>query len=681
MSYVTRFYEAKYHRKHLSKVSSAEKIYLYKSQSTLFDLPKKLNLQQLLTRGIELYEIGDLGASQLAFQQIADADPNNFDALTYLGRIAARRELLSEACVWFSKAASQPRATAQVHYELGCFLELQAKTNIDLSIALDSYNRAVLLDINHHEAFFNKANIHKRLGEVEQALHAYNEAILINHLNPYYFNNRGDLLLNLRSLPFSLKDFEQAIELDPSITYFHDSRGSVLKELKRYDDSSQSFKRSLAIDPENAFTYNNFGSLFLEREVWDKALACFEMALRINPNFFHALYNKGLLYQRFNLFDNALSCYQKALSILPSSIDVRWNIAIIQLTRGDLKNGLIGYEQRLRLPENRGYAPITTKPQLTRAIKAERILVWNEHGLGNEIFFANFLRHPEFSSKEIIAKFDPRLHELLNNSFTTHPNIRIIGAWEDTNENEYDAHIGLASLLYYLGIDEPQSQQWGKWSSPYLKVLNEKNSLRIREYFSDLGGISVIQTTDQTLKGPNKLRVGISWQSVNQKTGTRRSIALKTLMTLFDGLEVQLINLQYGDVQVEIDEVNQENYERRTAIETGASKVTSSTPDFFSDIHQYKEIDNFFDINGLSELIGACDLVISVDNSTLHLCSAMGKPTCALIPFVADWRWFLEKDVTPWYQNTKLYRQEKAGSWDRPLSRLREDLLRIIKTR
>ena len=153
---------------------------------------------------------------------------------------------------------------------------------------------------------------------------------------------------------------------------------------------------------------------------------------------------------------------------------------------------------------------------------------------------------------------------------------------------------------------------------------------------------------------------------------------------VFKGLPIQLVNLQYGDVQGDLAKVYEtepyetkpnetEPYEARGDTTEGLKSSNADLPLLHS-----SGVDNFSSIYALAEVIKACDLVVSIDNSTLHLASALGRPTCALIPFVADWRWFLNREDSPWYKNTKLYRQEKMGQWDKPLSLLRVDLERAL---
>jgi hypothetical protein len=34
-----------------------------------------------------------------------------------------------------------------------------------------------------------------------------------------------------------------------------------------------------------------------------------------------------------------------------------------------------------------------------------------------------------------------------------------------------------------------------------------------------------------------------------------------------------------------------------------------------------------------------------------------------MLPFVADWRWQLHRNDTPWYSSVKLFRQDKKNDW------------------
>ena len=95
---------------------------------------------------------------------------------------------------------------------------------------------------------------------------------------------------------------------------------------------------------------------------------------------------------------------------------------------------------------------------------------------------------------------------------------------------------------------------------------------------------------------------------------------------------------------------------------------------FGIEVISYSDIDNYSDIDGLAALIQICDLVVSIDNSTVHLSGALGKKTWVLLPYSSDWRWGLDSQESNWYPSLKLFRQERAGDWSQVFIKLSEAL-------
>ena len=103
-----------------------------------------------------------------------------------------------------------------------------------------------------------------------------------------------------------------------------------------------------------------------------------------------------------------------------------------------------------------------------------------------------------------------------------------------------------------------------------------------------------------------------------------KSIKLHDLGCLFLGLDVVLINLQYGDVDEEIKEFKEE---------TGIEVVQCSS------------VDNREDLDGLAALIEVCDLVVSTSNVTVHMAGALAKETWVLLHYVSLYYWLLESGL------------------------------------
>jgi hypothetical protein len=70
-------------------------------------------------------------------------------------------------------------------------------------------------------------------------------------------------------------------------------------------------------------------------------------------------------------------------------------------------------------------------------------------------------------------------------------------------------------------------------------------------------------------------------------------------------------------------------------------------------------------------VLALADLVISVDTAVAHVAGALGRPTFVLLPFQPDWRWMLDREVSPWYPASRLFRQTSIGDWSNVMARVR----------
>ena len=87
--------------------------------------------------------------------------------------------------------------------------------------------------------------------------------------------------------------------------------------------------------------------------------------------------------------------------------------------------------------------------------------------------------------------------------------------------------------------------------------------------------------------------------------------------------------------------------------------------------------EHLHDFADTAALCSLMDLVISVDTSVAHLAGALGIPLFVLLPFAPDWRWMLTREDCPWYPTMQLFRQDKGGDWQAPISRVAEALKEI----
>jgi hypothetical protein len=150
--------------------------------------------------------------------------------------------------------------------------------------------------------------------------------------------------------------------------------------------------------------------------------------------------------------------------------------------------------------------------------------------------------------------------------------------------------------------------------------------------------------------GTHGFKIGIAWQNAGgSHVDKLRSIPLHEFAVLGDIADVRLISLQKGRGTEEIAAVD------------------------FAD--RIETLGESFDASGGAFLDTAAvmmnlDLIITPCNSIAHLAGALGRPTFVALMQVPEWRWLLNRNDSPWYPATRLFRQSSAGDWPGVFARI-----------
>ncbi len=226
----------------------------------------------------------------------------------------------------------------------------------------------------------------------------------------------------------------------------------------------------------------------------------------------------------------------------------------------------------------------------------------------------------DLGASDVILESEPRLVPLLARSF---PQITVIARSDPPAPQAARAatQIAAGSLGQYLRAEAAAFPR----RDHYLRA----DTARAREFRARLLG------ADKTSL------IGISWVSKNRAFGARKTCALKEMEPLWQaaGADTRFVDLQYGD----------------TAAERAAAGL---------DLAHLPDLDLTHDIDGLAALIAACDMVITVSNTTAHLAGALGVPTCVLIAKGSGRLWYWGPSPSPWYPQATLFKQSEVGPWD-----------------
>ncbi|GAB2175438.1 tetratricopeptide repeat protein [Dongia sp. agr-C8] len=267
-------------------------------------------------------------------------------------------------------------------------------------------------------------------------------------------------------------------------------------------------------------------------------------------------------------------------------------------------------------------------------IKHGKLVVQCEQGVGDYVMWAVLFPGIAPKARDVVTKVIPRMGNLFRRSF---PEMQFI------YENKLPPDIPLEAVAARTTAGD------------LLDLLKPD--------IDDLPGKAGFLVADPALKSklrkryeaqfPGKRLIGISWRSGNRDSAAMRSLELPYWKPLFDMEDCAFISLQYGDLTRDIEELQQQLGDK---------------------VYWDKEVNPMGDMDPFTAQISAMDMVISVDNSTIHFAGGLGKPCWAMLPLNSDWRWQTDRTDTMWYDSLELFRPDKEGGWDGLVERVADRL-------
>ena len=480
---------------------------------------------------------------------------------------------------------------------------------------------------------------------IEQLVNLYNSGDLsgaikmAEKLAPQYpkafdvWNIMGAAAAQLEQFDQAIIAFQKALEIRPADAQGYNNMGTAYKMQEQFEEAANCYKRALELKPDYAEAHSNLGGVLQKQGNFEEAIASCHKSLVLNPNHAEAHYNLGVTLIDLQEFDQAIVALKKAISLRPDYAEAGNNLGRMYWLTENFVEAFPLMEWRWGVEQEFiGTQFISDKP-VWDGSDGEQVLVWREQGIGDEIMFSSMFSELNKNSSKIIVECDSRLIPLYKRSFSE--DIEFLDDRNAIDEYHYDSQIALGSLPRYL---RSRLEGFGKSAPGWLKADPQRvNNLRTK------------------LKAAGSERIiGVSWLTKTLRPDAQnRNISLDLLASHLSRIPATFVSLQYGDTAEEILSVN------------SASDIN---------IECVEEIDLFADIDGLAALISACDMVISIDNATVHLAGALGVDTRVLLPFMPDIRWGLGRSDSYWYNQLKLYRQEKEGDWSKPIDLLMCDI-------
>lgn len=447
--------------------------------------------------------------------------------------------------------------------------------------------------------------------------------------------------------------------------------------LKQVIDSAQAMQKQgrhvevidmlghvLGQHPNNPYLLYVCANSFMWQSKFGLAIVLLQTAIREKPDFPEVLNNLAVCYRREFEIDKARDYAQQALKLkewpdpynnlagtcvnegcpelglewadkalaLTKTDDPKdkiynkclWNKALMELELGMWNEGFRDYWSGLWANERdrRNYSEHDVTPLLTDLNdlkKTDTIVVYGEQGVGDEIMFASCLQDLIDTGAQIILDAHPRLVTLFDRSF----GLEIHGTrkrdnitWALDRKIDWALPIGSLPSLFRRDGNFPQK--------PYLKA-HDQTSNEIRDQLYDGRPI-----------------IGLAWNGGTKKTNNLyRQLPKEDLEAILSHKEYKFVCLEY----------------ERSELPEGIEPAWQLTQHFNYDL--------------TACLVDACDAVIAVNTSVVHLAGALGKRVFTLTPSKPAWRYGVKGNRMVWYPDVYQYRQNGT---DWPINKLMGDI-------
>ncbi|MEQ9199018.1 MAG: hypothetical protein RLN80_03465, partial [Rhodospirillales bacterium] len=264
------------------------------------------------------------------------------------------------------------------------------------------------------------------------------------------------------------------------------------------------------------------------------------------------------------------------------------------------------------------------------SLKGRHLLIRTEQGLGEEILHLRPLAMVAQEAASITLEITDRLIPLVRRA---HPAIIVVPRTNPphpaTGADRLDCFCPAGDLLRYRSDTTATT-----WLAADPGVTRE--------------------LADRCPGTDNAPVVGLCWSTERTPAAASKSVPTPLLRPLLRLTGINFVSLQFG--------------------ESGLAQAQALEQSTGRSLYHDDSINALKDLDRAAAQLAALDLIICISTTTAHLAGALGKPAWVLLNTQPLWHWFAQGDRSPWYPNTRLYRQHDSGDWRLPLMQVRRDL-------
>ncbi len=438
---------------------------------------------------------------------------------------------------------------------------------------------------------------------------------------------------------------QAAVSADPKCFHALNEQGVMCSSDQDFEGAVKFYTAALDASPDIAPVLNNRAMAYRSVGRSEEAVKDAMRAMKLLPGEDMIALNCASALDDVGRVDEALAIMYDYAERHPDNKNIHYNLALTLLSAGRFEQGWKEYAWRLMMPSvNSHYEHFDIPRWNGEDVTGKNVLVWGEQGIGDEIITATMLPDLIQIAGHVTVLCNERLVPVYQRSFPTatidqRPACDIIETFPREPLRPELIPVSVRGKTFDVQMSQGDL---GTLFRPNAESFPRAGRFLEADHNATLA-FSLALRTDLT--EPKKI-IGISWHSKrNIRIGTLKSLRLIDFAPILKMPGCTFVNLQYGDCDEEIAEVEKE---------LGVKVL------------QMKGVDPLADLDAFTALVASMDLVISASNTAVHIAGALGVPTWVMCPNGAGklWYWHQGTEQSLWYPSVRLFRQKYTSKWD-----------------
>ncbi len=505
--------------------------------------------------------------------------------------------------------------------------------------AIKRYRELLQLNDNIPQAHLNLAIVLIQGKHYNQAIHHLKRAL---ELKPQYskaYYQLGQAYDKTKRKALAQQMYRRAHELDPHYFEVLPALAGLLRDENNFKEALIYYRRAAALRPRDIQTLLDFANTLNIDNQTEEALEWYLKMLEIIPDNPSILYNVAYTYKKLNRLEDAMPYYNRVLAIQPNHAEAHFSYGLALLLTGNRNphNWAEGWKQyEWRWKRDSQHMRHYTQPMWDGSDLHGKILfLWAEQGLGDTFEFIRYAKvAKDLGARKVIVAVQKPLLDIAGQL----PYIDQV-LWTQDAPPYFDVHAPMLSM-------------------PYLTKTRLHNvPAEVPYLYADP---TLEQEWKEILSQDTNFKIGICWQG-NPGYSTqflRQAVAAKS-MSVTEFLPI-----------MELPNVTVYSLQKTTGTDQLKELPEDAPLVVFGDDFD-TTTGRFMDTAAVMKNL---DLVITIDTSICHLAAGLGVPTWNLLPNPPDWRWMLDCDNTPWFDNMRLFRQPTPGDWTSVIQKVVKEL-------